>query len=408
MTRKKLYEWFGSGDITGEEGYILGKMGVDEYNDYYTLQDLKQMLRCRDWARFSEIEWNLDGKIKKIIFFTPNFNDSKPDASNYSSAIITDGNNDTWVIVYRPSYVSGIKDDVMIKRITGQVAPGLVAERSSSVASEAERDLNGDCPISGAAPPFESISSDYTDEPYVRSGILPYDARNNPDKYVLPLDIVKRPINSRFDHYAIYVGNEWVVELPGLLESVKFVTWKNFWDGGGSSSSSSSGSGRTKTVYHPQMPFKRKHDIIRHIAKAIRHGYGDCGCHNYNVGVNNCEHFANACVLGINNSSQGIGEVGLIDVSPFPLNFFNTSRNFGSAIEDGLDAINMPLNTRIRKCGRKFDDLTSNYYNEKERIERCINQAENNRSYTRSKYQIEQEKFEERIVVYPRDNCRVS
>src|SRR6185369_16469481 len=67
------------------------------------------------------------------------------------------------------------------------------------------------------------------------------------------------------------------------------------------------------------------------------------------VGVNNCEHFANACVLGITNSSQGVGEVGLIDISPFPFNFFNASRNFGSAIENSLEAINMPLNTRIRR-----------------------------------------------------------
>ena len=52
---------------------------------------------------------------------------------------------------------------------------------------------------------------------------------------------------------------------------------------------------------------------------------------------------------------------------------------------------------------RKLDNLTSNYSYEKERIERYIGQVENNRNYTRSKYQIEQEKFQERVVVYPKD-----
>lgn len=406
MTRKKLYEWYRSNDITGEEWVVLDKMGV---GDNHTLKNLKQMLRCRDWAKFSEISYELTGKINRIVFFTPNFNDSKPDASNYSCAIVTNGNNDTWVIVYRPSYVYDIKDDVMIKKITGQVSPGLVAKRSSSDSSDIERQLNGDCPVSGAAPPFAFGSSYYRDEPYVRSETLPYDARNNPDKYVLPLDIIKRPINSSFDHYAVYIGNGWVVELPGH-EPVKFVTWQNFWDGGSSSwffSSSSLGSGRIKIVYHPQIPFKRKHDIIRHIAKAISHGYGSCGCHNYNVGVNNCENFANACILGIGSSIQGAsgGAIGLID---FSNPFSGTFRNFESALENTLGASDSLLEVRIRRSGRKFDELASSYSSEKERIERYINQAENNRSYTRSRYQIEQEKFEERIVIYPKDSCRVS
>jgi len=51
----------------------------------------------------------------------------------------------------------------------------------------------------------------------------------------------------------------------------------------------------------------------------------------------------------------------------------------------------------------ELDDLTSNYSYEKNKIEQYIREAENNRYYTRSKYQIEQEKFQERIGVYPKD-----
>jgi hypothetical protein len=66
------------------------------------------------------------------------------------------------------------------------------------------------------------------------------------------------------------------------------------------------------------------------------------------------------------------------------------------------------LEKRIEIENRKLDDLTSNYSYEKGRIEQYIREAENNRSYTRSKYQIEQEKFQERVEVYPKDWCRIS
>ncbi|CAI2189865.1 9464_t:CDS:2 [Funneliformis geosporum] len=50
----------------------------------------------------------------------------------------------------------------------------------------------------------------------------------------------------------------------------------------------------------------------------------------------------------------------------------------------------------------KFDNLTSNYSYEKGKIEQYIQEAESNRNYIRSKYQIEQEKFKGVIAVYPK------
>jgi hypothetical protein len=38
---------------------------------------------------------------------------------------------------------------------------------------------------------------------------LPSDAKYNPDKYILPLDIVKT-IGKNINHYAVYLGNGWV------------------------------------------------------------------------------------------------------------------------------------------------------------------------------------------------------
>ena len=64
---------------------------------------------------------------------------------------------------------------------------------------------------------------------------------------------------------------------------------------------------------------------------------------------------------------------------------------------------NAPLTERIEKESRRLDELTYNYNYEKGRIEQYVQEAENNRHYACSKYQIEQEKFEERIIVYPKD-----
>jgi hypothetical protein len=135
--------------------------------------------------------------------------------------------------------------------------------------------------------------------------------------------------------------------------------------------------------FHSQIPYKRKDTIIRHIAKTI-------GRYSYNLISNNCEHLVKGCVFGLNDSGQvGFMVGGFYNMALDPLKAF-------------------PLSVRIEMENRRLDNLTSNnYYYEKERIERHIREAENNHSYTRSKYQIEQEKFQERIVVYPKDWCRI-
>lgn len=92
MTKKSLQDWYYSDDITYSEKERLNEIGVSDYNYHYS-QDLKQILNCENWAKEnSEIRNKLTGRIKKIIFFTPDFNDSKPDASN-SCAIVRDDND---------------------------------------------------------------------------------------------------------------------------------------------------------------------------------------------------------------------------------------------------------------------------------------------------------------------------
>lgn len=89
MTKQSLQNWYNSSQINYSEKERLNKIGINDY-EHYNLQDLKQILLCEEWAKnSSEIRNKLSGRtIKKIVFFTPVFNDSKPDASNYSCAIV--------------------------------------------------------------------------------------------------------------------------------------------------------------------------------------------------------------------------------------------------------------------------------------------------------------------------------
>jgi hypothetical protein len=402
MVKKYLQDWYNSNDISYSEKEKLNKIGVGNY-DYHYLQDLEQIIRCAKWTNnSSEIRNKIDGRIKKIIFFAPNFNDSKPDASNYSCAIVTDGDDDNWVIVYRPSYVSGIENDVAIKKV-------------NISASEVERKLNGDYPIlamissenmslPGSDVEF-IIPSILIDWPFVYIDSLPSDAKYNPDKYILPLDIIKRKSDIGY-HFAIYLGNEWVVHFTGKNssssqgEGTKFDTWYTFCNSSGSSgssrsfssssSSSNSESGnKTITRYHPQIPFKSKDKIIRHIAKVVSCGYGR---YSYNFFLNNCEHLVNHCVFNLDSSSQ-VERSSFTPVSAMSFLF--------------KDTIFVPPLEKMENWSNYLDNLTSSYSYEKGRIEQYIREADNNRSYTRPKYQIEQEKFQERIVVYPKNWCRV-
>jgi hypothetical protein len=55
---------------------------------------------------------------------------------------------------------------------------------------------------------------------------LPSEAKDDPDRYLLPLDIVSRPIKGLPNphHFANYLVYKWVVHLTGKEEGTKFDT----------------------------------------------------------------------------------------------------------------------------------------------------------------------------------------
>ena len=290
----------------------------------------------------------------------------------------------------------------------------IVVKKADISISDAERKLNGNYPVVAISPRTSTSFLSVMNWPYLYKRSLPSDAKYNPDKYILPLDIVKRPINNEFDHYAIYLGNRQVAHFPGGGKPTQFDSWKEFHSPSSHGSSSSlyrvfdfinplnlnnSNSPRSDdeiVLYHPQIPFKRKEEIIRHIAKAISCGYGR---NSYDIKINNCEHIVKRCILGIDFSPQAASYSGIVIT---PMDIFRLVRTIDSITDKSA------LEERITLESNKLDDLASSYSYEKNRIVTILRETEDNRFYTRSKDQIEKEKFKERIEVYPKDWCRIS
>jgi hypothetical protein len=80
----------------------------------------------------------------------------------------------------------------------------LITKRTYDI-NEAESNLNGHHPILAVAPSYGSFS-DFVTSPYVTVKDLPSEAKYNPDKYILPLDIIRIDRGS-FSHFAVYIGN---------------------------------------------------------------------------------------------------------------------------------------------------------------------------------------------------------
>jgi hypothetical protein len=365
------------------EKSTLEKMGISRNNRHtYLLQDLKQILFCEQKAKSTAaIKDKIICAIKKLVFFTPNFNDSKPDASNYSCALLTDTNNDSWVIVYRPSYVDGINDDLIVKRFPDYGKKNKIKKLESKIQSED--------PILSVMSDSEISLKDIIDFS-VLNNELPSDAINNPDQYLLPLDIVSRPTFMGFRHYGIYLGNKKVVHFTG--KETKTETWDEFNNPTLTSGTSYfsffsifssnlpsilGGAGKL-TRHHPIIPFKKKETIIEDISKAVTINYGKG---EYGLLSNNCEHLVNMCVLGINRSGQVDGKLWKWK-NPFWL-------------------------YKELKSEAEFNSQNSSYKSYMSHIEKCIRRAEVKRNYNCPSDQIERERFDERIELRPTPPCYI-
>lgn len=129
------------------------------------------------------------------------------------------------------------------------------------------------------------------------------DHPNNPDDYLKPLDIVKIDksiLLNKYFHFGIYLGNKQICHFTDPYSKNKdtrdtnrivITDWNRFLDGGGFD----------LIRIHPLIPFKHYQKIAKNIAWDESNRYGEGG---YCLANNNCEHYTNSSIFGLNWSEQ--------------------------------------------------------------------------------------------------------
>jgi hypothetical protein len=130
--------------------------------------------------------------------------------------------------------------------------------------------------------PLSSIQSDDDMSPYLR---WPSGLKREP-----PLGAHLATSRRGYSHHGVYVGHGWVVHYSGLSEfwqcgPVEEVSLARFANGH-----------PVRIVHHAQSPY-----LAEEIVGRARSRLGE---NDYRLLTNNCEHFCNWCVSGINISTQ--------------------------------------------------------------------------------------------------------
>lgn len=209
-------------------------------------------------------------------------------------------------------------------------------------------------------------SSNYELEAGVKRFSLPYEAISNPDNYIKPLDIVWIKKQGRFllkyFHVCVYLGKGGVCHIysPSGKKNngARTDSWAEFL------------SGRIELPirFHPIIPFKHKDKIIEHIAKASVDKYK---LGKYDLTGDNCEHFANKCVLGLQHFSRQsrsfIDESFDDFISVQESRYMNILHVASSMAERMEETIDFNLTEEIRKSNAELGNLASDKSSEVER-----------------------------------------
>ena len=319
---KNLYDWWLNG-ISTEQKDIIKKFGIDTSSSSKKKYDRSDLWKLWYWdeiikKNFDNITTMVVGRIQQMNFFSTEWN------NNLLIVINGEGNYGVHLLVYEmPMKVGNPSSGSLENFYVGSYSNLGYNHRSDNSAKkrvyELERTLRGDNPILYNEPKTLKVfyTDDYNsscfpsmfDEGEVKRIELPYySAKENPDDYIKPLDIVKIFIRSSsrsgrapyMVHACIYLGNKKIcharygnrVEIDDWSEFFKLITDAN------------------KMIrYHPVIAFKNPRKIIEHIAKCIE------GKERYFVikndfdvlgdrerQANNCECLGNRCVLGLNFS----------------------------------------------------------------------------------------------------------
>ncbi|CAI2197388.1 123_t:CDS:1 [Funneliformis geosporum] len=214
-------------------------------------------------------------------------------------------------------------------------------------------------------------------------------AKENPDIYIEPLDIVRlfslrknnKKENSKICmvHAGVYLGHKKVCH--AYFDSndsksvghgvIKIDNWEKFLD------FSTKGIEKKMIVYHPVIAFKKPELIIEHIAKCIEGKYFDkeIGFGELIIKdkldevtgqllekANNCEHFANRCVLGLDYSELTDKKKGYLERTFDFITELRKNKNkldnlaFGEQINDKRNEINSYyIKSRVAKMESRIE-----------------------------------------------------
>lgn len=300
---KNLYDWWGNG-ITGDQKDVIAKFGVDtssSSNKRYDKSDLKKLWYWSDILERNRWDIGIPGRIQQANFFSSWWN------NNLIIIISGEGSYSVNLIVYEIPMKTGDPAGGSLDKFWITSCSYLYSDDDGAKkrVKDLESTLKGENPILYRRPPSSTVyySTDYSSSSFparyengeVKRIELPYySAKDDPDKYIKPLDIVKR-INDRMVHTCVYLGNRKIAHAKGG-NTVEIDSWSGFFD-------VNIGSTNKLLSYHPVIAFKKPEKIIEHVAKTVE-GRTNYFCVKGNFGIdrNNCESFANRCVLGLNFS----------------------------------------------------------------------------------------------------------
>lgn len=328
---KNLYDWWGNG-ITGDQKDKIAKFGVStssSNNQKYPSWTLTKLYYYDTiWERN---KWKIPSKNQFIVFFSTYWN------NNCMLIVSGDSNYAVNLLVYEMpansmsevlekfyveggySYLSTAKDKVKQVEATLKGDRPILYKGSNmwisypsytdySHLDSAFNEVKKSTLYSGSIP-FSSqydmpFKKDFLgkfasyDKTYKYSEVSHLLAPNyktflentNPDNYIKPFDILKTSAKTKdVIHTGIYLGNGKVYH--NLFTGIILDDWKDF--------GVRVGHPDRMLRYHPVVAFKNPEKIREHVAKCV-----ESGSWKFDIRENNCEHFANKCVLGLNLSEH--------------------------------------------------------------------------------------------------------
>lgn len=313
MPKKSLQGWYYSDDITCSQKKVIQKFGVGDYYPECALRDFKKLWYYNEI--FERNQGQVPKKIQQLVFFSAYWNNN--------IIIIVDGDNFymlRFLIYEMPS--SNMEEIFEIFPVCGSYNLSEIKDKISLL----EQRLKGNHPILykeldlkpelnilydndySLPRDFPSVWIDWVVKRIEIDLFSVLNAWGNPDDYFKPLDIVKLFVgdsetnyfskNEKMRHTCVYLGNKKVAHVLGGNQ-VKIDVWRNFL----TVILPSAAKPHKMIRYHPVVAFKRPEKVVEHVARCSQTPAGYCDVKgSFSISNNNCEHFANRCVLGMNFS----------------------------------------------------------------------------------------------------------